>query len=159
MRILPYLSTCCAVLAARFSNFTIFECSHRCQVITYTNDIFNNKCRRPHYTTRKISNLYIENKYHQLTLQKIPITFEQGCRSMVIFQWSISNYKCSFNEWNAYKIHKRLIRISNCIHCKVRGEITYPFPHVNGKTVEILRWIYNFNPHFIRYVITYACWD
>ena len=70
MRILPYLSPCCAVLAARFSNLTIFECSHRRHVIAYTNDIFNNKCKRPHYATRKNSNLYIENKYHQLTLQK-----------------------------------------------------------------------------------------
>ena len=70
MRILPYLSPCCAVLAARFSNLTIFECSHRRHVITYTNDIFNNKWKRPHYATRNISNLYIENKYHQLTLQK-----------------------------------------------------------------------------------------
>ena len=70
MRILPYLSPCCDVLAARFSNLTIFECSHRRDVITHTHDIFNNKCKIPPYATRKTSNLYIENKYHQLTLQK-----------------------------------------------------------------------------------------
>ena len=71
MRILPYLSPCCGVLAARFSNLTILECSHRRDFIIYTHDISNNKCKRPQYATQKMSNLYIENKYHQLTLQKI----------------------------------------------------------------------------------------
>ena len=70
MRILPYLNPCCGVLTARFSNLTKFECSHRRDIITYTHDIFNNKCKTPHYVTWKISNLYIENEYHQLTLQK-----------------------------------------------------------------------------------------
>ena len=72
MRVLLYLHVCpcCGVLAARFSNLTKFECSHRRDTITYTHDIFHNKCKRPHHATRKISNLYIENKYHHLTLQK-----------------------------------------------------------------------------------------
>ena len=70
MRILPYLSSCCSVLAARFSNLTKFECSHRRDAVTYTHDIFHNKYKRPHHATRKISNLYIENKYNHLTLQK-----------------------------------------------------------------------------------------
>ena len=70
MRILPYLCPCCGILAARFSNITTFECSHRRDAITYTHDIFQTKCKRPHHATRKFSNLYIENKYHLLTLQK-----------------------------------------------------------------------------------------
>ena len=45
MRILPYLSSCCSVLAARFSNLTKFECSHRRDTVTYTHDIFHNKCK------------------------------------------------------------------------------------------------------------------
>ena len=70
MRILPYLNPYCGVLTARFSNLTKFKCSHRRDIITYTHDIFNNRCKRPHYSTPKISNLYIENEYHQLTSQK-----------------------------------------------------------------------------------------
>ena len=78
----PYLYTCCSVLAALFSNLTKFECLHRRDAITYTHDIFHNECKRPHHATWKILNLYIEKKYHHLTLEnEIPITFEQGCRS------------------------------------------------------------------------------
>ena len=70
MRILPNLSPCCGVLAARFSNLTKFECSHRRDAVTYTHDIFHNKCKRPRHAIGKISNLHLENKYHHLTLQK-----------------------------------------------------------------------------------------
>ena len=70
MIMLPYLCPCCGVLVARFSNFITFECSHRRDAITYTHDIFHNECKRPHHATRQISNLYIENKNHLLTLQK-----------------------------------------------------------------------------------------
>ena len=70
MRILPYLSLCCGVLEARFSNLTEFESSHRHDAVTYPHDISQNKCKRPHYATRKMSKLYIKNKYHHLTLQK-----------------------------------------------------------------------------------------
>ena len=34
--------------------------------------------------------------------------------------------------------------ISNHIHYKVWGEITYPFPNFNGATVEVWEWISNF---------------
>ena len=30
--------------------------------------------------------------------------------------------------------------ISNSIHCKVRGEIAFPFPNFNGATVEVWEW-------------------
>ena len=69
IRILSYLSPCCGVLAARFSNLTNFECSHRRDAVTHTHYIFHNISIGPHHATRKISNLYIENKYHHLTLQ------------------------------------------------------------------------------------------
>ena len=41
--------------------------------------------------------------------------------------------------------------ISNYIHYKVWGEITYPF--------QVWEWICNFIPHFTGHVITYPCWD
>ena len=78
MRISPYLCPCGSGLAARFSNLTKVECSHRRGAITYTHDIFHNRCKRPHHATRKNSNLYIERKCHR-HCKKIPITFEQGC--------------------------------------------------------------------------------
>ena len=68
-RMSPYLYQCCGVLGACFSNLTKFECSHKRAAITYTHDIFHNKCKRPHHTTCKISNLYIENECHHLTLE------------------------------------------------------------------------------------------
>ena len=36
-------------------------------------------------------------------------------------------------------------------------EITYPFPNVNGYTVEIWEWIRNFMPGDTGCVITYPC--
>ena len=50
-------------------------------------------------------------------------------------------------------------RISNYIHFKMWGEIAYPFPNFNGCTVEVWEWKSNFIPNFIRFVITYPCWD
>ena len=49
--------------------------------------------------------------------------------------------------------------LSNYIHCKVWGEITYLFPNFNGFTVEVWEWISNFVPHFTGNAITYSCWD
>ena len=69
MRITPNLCPCCNVLVERFSNLTKFECSHRHAPITQTHDVFHNKCKILHNTTWRISYLYIENKYHHLTLQ------------------------------------------------------------------------------------------
>ena len=86
MRILLYLFPCCGVLAARFSNLPQFECSHRRDTITYTQDIFHNKCKRPHHVTRKMSNLYIVNKYYHLTLQKkFRLLLNKGVPAMVSY--------------------------------------------------------------------------
>ena len=37
--------------------------------------------------------------------------------------------------------------------------ITYPFPNVNGTTVDVLERISNFIPHLIMDVDTYSYWD
>ena len=42
---------------------------------------------------------------------------------------------------------------------KVLDEITYPFPNVNGTTVEVWEWMNNFIPYFIVDVITYPYFD
>ena len=43
--------------------------------------------------------------------------------------------------------------ISNFMHSKMWDEITYPFPNLNGATVEVWEW------KFTTYVIIYPCWD
>ena len=49
--------------------------------------------------------------------------------------------------------------ISNYIHYKVWNETTYPFPNLNGASVEVWECISNFIQHFIMDVIIYPCWD
>ena len=49
--------------------------------------------------------------------------------------------------------------ISNHIHYKKWGEISYPFPNFNGCTNEVWEWISNFISHFTGHVISYPCWD
>ena len=50
-----------------------------------------------------------------------------------------------------------LKRISNRMPGNVWHEITYPFPNVNGCTVEVWEWICKFIPHFMMDVIIYLC--
>ena len=38
-------------------------------------------------------------------------------------------------------------------------EITYPFPNVNGCTVEVCEWTRNVIPHFAGRIIIYPCWN
>ena len=45
------------------------------------------------------------------------------------------------------------------IDCKVRDEISYPFSHFNGATVEVWEWVIDFIPHYIKRVITYPYLD
>ena len=47
--------------------------------------------------------------------------------------------------------------ISNYTHYELWDEITYPFPNINGATIEVWEWINNFIPYFIMGVITYPC--
>ena len=42
---------------------------------------------------------------------------------------------------------------------KMWDEITYPFPNLNGRTVEVSKCISNFIPHFKMDAITYPYWD
>ena len=45
--------------------------------------------------------------------------------------------------------------IGKYMHYKMCNQITYPFPNLNGTTVEGWEWISNFIPHFTGHVITY----
>ena len=38
-------------------------------------------------------------------------------------------------------------------------QIAYPFPNLNGCTIEAREWIANFIPHFIMDIFIYLCWD
>ena len=64
--------------------------------------------------------------------------------------WSMFTHFCGLTLIPAW--------ISNYIRFKVWGEITYPFPHFNGATVEVMEWISNFIPHISAHVITYPFW-
>ena len=49
--------------------------------------------------------------------------------------------------------------INNLMADKVWGAIIYPFPNLNGGTVEIREWSSNFTPYFIGHVITHPWWN
>ena len=51
------------------------------------------------------------------------------------------------------------IRISNHMPSKAWGEITYPFPNINGSNVEVEKLRSKFVPNLIFCVATYLCWD
>ena len=64
---------------------------------------------------------------------------------------------CARSQWPVtggliYKhgLNLILVRISNLIPGKSRGEITYTFPNLNSYTVEVWEWISNFTPHFMN---------
>ena len=48
-------------------------------------------------------------------------------------------------------------RICNYIHYKMSDENTYPFPNLNGATVEVWEWISYFIPHLTAHVIIHPC--
>ena len=50
-------------------------------------------------------------------------------------------------------------RLSNYIHYEMWDDITYPFPNVNDRTVEVWDWKSDFIPHFTGRVITYPSGD
>ena len=49
--------------------------------------------------------------------------------------------------------------INNHMPRKMWAEITYPFPNLNGCTVEFWELTTNFIPPFIMDPITHPCWD
>ena len=80
------------------------------------------------------------------------------CINFCVFGW----YKSNETIWASFYWHGLTLTragISNYIHYKVWGEITNPFLHFDGSTVEVWEWISNFIPHFTGHVITYPCWD
>ena len=93
-----------------------------------------------------------------ITIQIYPV------QTILHTRWGISNflsYGC-YNPWAPFtKQGLTLIPacISNHMASKVWDEITYPFPNLNGWSVEVWEWISHFIPHSIMDVITYPCWD
>ena len=53
--------------------------------------------------------------------------------------WVVCHIVSCVLKW---RLGPLLVRISNYIHCGVRGEITYLFPNVNRTTVEVWEWIW-----------------
>ena len=84
----------------------------------------------------------------------IMIQFYQG--NDYIFKWLYLDQKFWTFRWDGLTLIPAWI--SNYIHYKVWGEITYPFPNFNGATVEVWEWISNFIPHFSGHVISYPRW-
>ena len=71
-------------------------------------------------------------------------------------------YSSPHGFWDSvYKHGLTLIPVwgGNHDHCKMWGEISYPSPNVNGCTVEVWKWICNFIPHVIMYVIIHPRLD
>ena len=68
-------------LQSHFSNFADLRQLQIPNAQTKYNEILPGNTKTPLNTTRKIANRYFELKNHFLTLQKNPITFEQGCTS------------------------------------------------------------------------------
>ena len=58
MKMSPFFYPCCTVLTAHVSNLTKFECSSQCDSVSYTYDIFHNKCQRPYHAKWKILDQY-----------------------------------------------------------------------------------------------------
>ena len=60
----------------------------------------------------------------------------------------------------SFRCHQQLMLTEICLTCinnympsKVWDQITYPFPNINGCTVEVWEWINNFIPRIIMKVI------
>ena len=101
MTISPHiLNPVVAFLQYFFSNLTAFECTPRRDGESYTYDVFHNKCKRPHHATYRISNLYIETKYHLSTLQKKSKLFTKGVHVIMTF----SNDNVSWSTQLSYNI-------------------------------------------------------
>ena len=113
-----------------FLNLTKFKCSHTRDAITYTHDIFLNRCKRPHNASWKMSNLVIENKYHHLTLQKNPITFEQGCipsMPQLLMAWRRKepghqqqwywSFPPDYSSLSVRMVNFRFFNVRQCVFC------------------------------------------
>ena len=81
-------SSSCSVFAAIFLNLANFKCLPEHDPVSQNHDIFQNRCKRPHHATWKISHVYIEIKCHLLVLQENLITFEQGYMHALSSWWA-----------------------------------------------------------------------
>ena len=130
----------------------------RCQAIYSKNDgkfcvqnrIYRNICYSYYHIFPFIC-MHTRSKFHFLLWQFV-LWFQSGVKIRNLISLGISSYSqstlLSIPAW-----------ISNYIHCKVWGEITYPFPNFNGSTIEVWEWMSNFILHFTGHVITYPWWD
>ena len=73
----------------------------------------------------------------------------------------LESHTAAFHSWGPFYLHGLTLIptwIINHIYYNAWDEITYWFPNFSGATVEVLKWISSFIPHFTRHVITYPCW-
>ena len=68
-------------------------------------------------------------------------------------------YMANFAHWHQNGLTSIPAWISNHMPNKVWDEISYPFPNLNGESVEDWKWISNFIPHLLMDVIIYPWWD
>ena len=80
-----------------FSNFADFRQLYIPNAQTKYNEILPVHTKTPHNTNRKIAYRYFELKYHFPTLQKIPITFEQGCTQLL--SHLLPNWNASVSDY------------------------------------------------------------
>ena len=115
-------------------------------------------------------------------LQKMDICFKDLLNRFIILRFSYASsiadsqalnitlanhhycplYDRYFPNWHHRGHNQPLlltIWISNDIHYKVLGEITYSFPYINSAGTEVWKWINKFIQHFTGHVITYPSWD
>ena len=93
-----YSMVSAAISTPDFSNIADFRQLQIPNAHTKYYEISTVNTETPQNTARKIANWYIELEYHPSTLQKNPITFEQGCISLetiVIF-----SPQSNFSHWN-----------------------------------------------------------
>ena len=75
-------------------------------------------------------------------------------------QWRPSRHR--YTAWDPVYSHGLTLisaEINNHMHNKVWGEIAHSFTNFNGCATEVWGLINDFNPHFIKDVITYPFWD
>ena len=91
-----------------------------------------------------------------------------SCSSNVQFHWSDIIFKSGSLWWDIVSLwvlslwmimFRHPAWISNYIHYKDGGEITYPFQNLNVCTVEVRELISNFISHFTVHVIIYPYLD
>ena len=80
-------------LTSHFSNFAEFRELQKPNTRTKYYEILPAHTKTSHDTSHKIANRYFKFNYHFLTLQKNPITFEQGCNTHVLIFKSLLQEK------------------------------------------------------------------